>query len=715
MSTKEDVGRPLVSVIMPSLNVAEYVRESIESVINQSLNAIEIICVDAGSTDGTLEILKEYAKKDSRIKLLHSSKKSYGHQMNLGLGASEGEYVGIVETDDYIKPNMFEALYQLAKEHNHQADFIKGEYEYFYVNANGRKATQRVNSVPDHLFDMMFSPKDGIEIFKGNPTICAGIYKLSFIKENQIVFNETPGASYQDVGFWFQTLYYASCVYFVNEAYFVYRVDRPESSRNETALARASIIFKELEFIYQILLRDEEKRKSFSCGFVYRCFESLKFISHLLSEEDNLQYLKDCHCLLASLQEHGKVDTSLFSKTNEEMFRLLCQSPKDYYRQYCLGLHKSMIEEPKVSVVLPIYNVEKYLHQCLDSVLRQTLKEIEVICVDDGSTDRSLDILKKYQSKDCRVFVLKQNNINAGAARNKGMSIAKGKYLAILDSDDFFESEMLEETHEKAEKEQADLVLFRHNAFQEESNQYSSRDHIAAKEYFPDKGTFCAGEIKGNPYQSVAGWSWDKLFLRSFIEEHQIKFQKISIYNDMSFTYSALMLANRITHLDKIYAHKRYLRAGSISKMVSENWYCSTLALGGVLKTLKENSLYDRFKSEYTTYALHMLLYTLDRTYGKRYVDMYEYMREQAHFLLGDTLHQHSSFTNKEEYERYKGIIETPVTKSLSHNEHLPKRDDYSSYTYQIGRRVMKCLPSKLQGAIRSYVRRKRGNRLMKD
>ena len=101
---------PKVSVIMPSLNVVQYIQECMESVVRQTLSDIEIICVDAGSTDGTLEILQEFAKKDQRISIIVSDKKSYGYQMNLGLKAAKGEYIGIVETDDFIEPNMYEDL-----------------------------------------------------------------------------------------------------------------------------------------------------------------------------------------------------------------------------------------------------------------------------------------------------------------------------------------------------------------------------------------------------------------------------------------------------------------------------------------------------------------------------------------------------------------------------------------------------------------------------
>ena len=107
----------------------------------------------------------------------------------------------------------------------------------------------------------------------------------------------------------------------------------------------------------------------------------------------------------------------------------------------------------KVSVILPVYNASDYLHQCMDSIVGQTLKDIEIICVDDGSTDNSLDILKEYEQKDKRVKVIQQKNAGAGAARNNGLSIATGEYLSFLDSDDFFEPDMLEKAYEKAKEE----------------------------------------------------------------------------------------------------------------------------------------------------------------------------------------------------------------------------------------------------------------------
>ena len=132
----------------------------------------------------------------------------------------------------------------------------------------------------------------------------------------------------------------------------------------------------------------------------------------------------------------------------------------------------------KVSVIIPVYNVEPYLKQCMDSVVGQTLKDIEIICVDDGSTDGSLDILKEYATEDSRIQIIEQKNAGAGAARNNGMRHATGKYLSFLDSDDFFEPRMLEKAYDLAEKDQADFVAYKSDQYHTEKKQFVSADWV---------------------------------------------------------------------------------------------------------------------------------------------------------------------------------------------------------------------------------------------
>ena len=128
--------------------------------------------------------------------------------------------------------------------------------------------------------------------------------------------------------------------------------------------------------------------------------------------------------------------------------------------------------QPKISVIIPVYNAHDYLRDCINSILNQTLKEIEVICVDDDSTDDSLAILEEYARSDARLKVIHQENGGAGAARNNGLQYAEGEYLSILDCDDFFEQNMLERSYQEAKEKEADILVFGCDFYDTESQTY---------------------------------------------------------------------------------------------------------------------------------------------------------------------------------------------------------------------------------------------------
>ena len=214
-----------ISVIMPSLNVKPFIEECIESVINQTLNDIEIICVDAGSTDGTLEIIEKFSKIDSRIKILHSDEKSYGHQMNLGISHANGEYIGIVETDDFIDEKMYETLYGLTD--NATIDIAKVNFYHFYNDLTKSKDKSKLK-----LPSKPFSAYEYSNILNGHPSIWAAIYKKSFLMENNISFMEAPGGGWVDNPFLFQTMLSAKSIVYKNKALYYYRDENPDSSSN---------------------------------------------------------------------------------------------------------------------------------------------------------------------------------------------------------------------------------------------------------------------------------------------------------------------------------------------------------------------------------------------------------------------------------------------------------------------------------------------------
>ena len=204
-----------------------------------------------------------------------------------------------------------------------------------------------------------------------------------------------------------------------------------------------------------------------------------------------------------------------------------------------------------VSVVVPVYNTARFLSQCVDSLVNQTLKSIELIFVDDGSTDNSVEILEQYQANDERIIILRQDNLTAGAARNNGMKHAKGKYIIFLDSDDYFDLTLLEKAFRCAEKNRAEIVFFRHYHCDLQTGV------ISRYPFWMRRGVF-SGESLGNKvFFGYLCVPWNRLCLRSFIENYHLVFQPIHKHNDVYFGLLSVALAERIACIGKPLVYHR--------------------------------------------------------------------------------------------------------------------------------------------------------------
>ena len=317
------------------------------------------------------------------------------------------------------------------------------------------------------------------------------------------------------------------------------------------------------------------------------------------------------------------------------------------------------MNNPKISVIIPVYNAEEYLEECLNSVLGQSMKEIEVICINDGSTDNSLSILKQFRDRDERLHIISQDNESAGAARNRGLEVAKGEYLSFLDADDFFESHMLSTAHEKAKKYEADIVVFRSNQFDERRQSYCESTWTIKDQYIPNIDVFSRKDVKEDFFNCFACWAWDKLFRTEFIRENNISFQNQKSVNDLLFVYSALSKAERISIVQEILVHKRINNNNSISNSYSrtKDWNCFYQALSGLKKQLIQWGIFNELERDYINYALKFSLWNLWKFRNTDvYENLYNTLRSEWFKELGITDHGYSYFYNKTDYERLNDI-----------------------------------------------------------
>lgn len=316
-----------------------------------------------------------------------------------------------------------------------------------------------------------------------------------------------------------------------------------------------------------------------------------------------------------------------------------------------------------VSVIIPVYNAEKHLRECLQSVCTQTLKNIEIICIDDGSIDDSLMILKQFAEADQRIVVLTQKNAGAGAARNNGLSQAKGKYLSFLDADDFFDPQMLEKAFLKAESDQAELVLFRADFYDNRNNSFTPCTYGVRESMLPAKRPFAGVEIEKDVFKTVVGWTWDKLFLADFIRENNLRFQEQRTTNDLLFVFSALVKAQRITTLPDILAHQRRYAEATLSVTREQSWMCFYDALIALREQLKVWGLYERFEQDFINYALHFSLWNLNTLKEPTKKKLYMQLRKSWFRELGIADYPAKKFYNRSEYTQYVMTMIFPYNK----------------------------------------------------
>ena len=261
----------------------------------------------------------------------------------------------------------------------------------------------------------------------------------------------------------------------------------------------------------------------------------------------------------------------------------------------------------KVSVIIPVYNSENYLRQCIESVINQTLKEIEIICIDDGSTDNSLNILKEYAQIDNRIKIIEQVNSGAGKSRNVGIEIATGEYLYFLDSDDYLVVDALENLFNSIGK--ADICLCKsklNNGLEEKVSEYSLKT-----KYFNKKKYISSKQIPEKIFKICAPALFTKLYKTSFIKRNNITCQEIKTCNDVYFNYSSLILASSITYIDEALVVHRINLQTSLTSNRGKSATCILVALNQLKALLEEKNLFKVFKKSFYKCAEKRFKYEL--------------------------------------------------------------------------------------------------------
>ena len=271
---------------------------------------------------------------------------------------------------------------------------------------------------------------------------------------------------------------------------------------------------------------------------------------------------------------------------------------------------------PLISVIIPVYNVEKYLEKCLDSVVSQTLKDIEIICVNDGSTDSSLSILKTYSEKDNRIQIISRTNKGLGATRNDGIWSAKGEYLFFLDSDDWIDETCLEKLYNKAKADQAELCIYGCIPYDDEKRQCITSKYYTTDIYQRCTSTPCnykqITDCIFTRFEAVL-----KLWKRDFFIDNKLFFSEGVWFEDVISHVKGMILAKRITFVNEcLYFYRQ--RKGSTTKAVNnKKIFDAFVSFDSVMKFLKNKNLFDNLKLQYQNFITTQYQWHLGRLNGQ--------------------------------------------------------------------------------------------------
>ena len=254
------------------------------------------------------------------------------------------------------------------------------------------------------------------------------------------------------------------------------------------------------------------------------------------------------------------------------------------------------MHNPQISVIVPIYNTEKYLQECIESIREQTFKDIEIICVNDGSQDSSADVLNRFAETDSRIKVIHRDKSSGSAAapRNTGLRCAKGKYVMFLDSDDYFDCQMLEKMYMHAESKNADLVMCDNYTVNADTGEISDRDTELHTKYLPQREVFSYRDVPSTIFQISNAAVWHKLILRELIDRHHLEFQlNVPILDDICFVNLLLVFAQRISIMREHLVYYRKSRPGGQTNAIENHTESVFLAFSALSNRLREEGIYD--------------------------------------------------------------------------------------------------------------------------
>ena len=518
------MNNELISIIVPIYNTEKYLHQCLDSILNQTYTNFEVLLVNDGSTDSSGMICQEYVGRDSRFRYFEKDNGGVASARNLGLERSGGAYITFIDSDDWIEPNYLEVLYTALKESN--TDVAISTYKrfaqdgVFYLRSYSREDDEFLNigtRSRDYFLEIL--PRLG-ELDHSFYSISSKLIKREII--GNLLFDEQISYA-EDLNFFFHLYLGVESVVYVRDYTYIYRTHDASTSQN----------FNELKALHELEI-------------FKRMFQQIEKMGI-----PTFQYFRRLKNLVAS-----RIAGFPTSKAIRE------------YESFVSEVRERVTyPQPLISLVVPIYNVENYLWSCLDSIVKQTYSNIEILLVNDGSPDGSATICQEFVAKDSRFRYIEKENGGLSDARNAGIAESKGEFISFVDSDDWIEPTYVEDLYRAALFNDAEVVVSNYQEFHQERNVYLI--HLF-EDYYE---THYSGEevIQQLPLLERKDFSfttsWGILFARRLFDT--ISFPKGKTIEDTRTNYRLFAESSRLTYIHKVLYNYR-VGVDSISSRITE-------------------------------------------------------------------------------------------------------------------------------------------------
>ena len=521
---RENLRAELISIIVPIYNTEKYLHQCLDSILNQTYTNFEVLLVNDGSTDSSGIICQEYVGRDSRFRYFEKDNGGVASARNLGLERSGGAYITFIDSDDWVEQNYLDVLYTALKEND--TDVAISTYKrfaqdgVFYLRSYSREDDEFLNigtRSRDSFLEIL--PRLG-ELDHSFYSISSKLIKREII--GNLLFDEQISYA-EDLNFFFHLYLGVESVVFVRDYTYVYRTHDASTSQNVNELQA----LQELEIFKKMFQQID--RMGLPTFHYFKRMENV--VTYRISDFPTSKAIREYESFVSEVRE------------------------------------RVTYQQPLISLIVPIYNVENYLRMCLDSIANQTYSNIEILLVNDGSLDGSAAICQEFVVRDSRFHYIEKENGGLSDARNVGITRAQGDFLSFVDSDDWIEPTYVEDLYRAALLNDAEVVVSNYQEFHQERNVYLI--HLF-EDYYE---THYSGEelIQQLPLlerrDKSFTTSWGILFARRLFDN--ISFPKGKIIEDTRTNYRFFAESCRSTYIHKALYNYR-VGIDSISSRITE-------------------------------------------------------------------------------------------------------------------------------------------------